>query len=184
MVTEDPGAQYEPRTVGADVLYQTIEEHFQAFLDHWESRDKRLPRHVQRPFWHYLACGDPREGFALLRCENPECDSCFVVPFSCKCPGFCPSCLGCRMSQTAAALVDGVIPRVPVRQWVLTLPLPLRLHAAWDPELRKAVLRVFLGVVERWVQRRAASEGHGKGQTGSVTVTQAFGSTLKLNLHS
>ncbi|MFM8766627.1 MAG: hypothetical protein ACKOD9_02265, partial [Rubrivivax sp.] len=29
-----------------------------------------------------------------------------------------------RMSQTAAHLVDHVIPQVPVRQWVLSLPIP------------------------------------------------------------
>jgi hypothetical protein len=31
------------------------------------------------------------------------------------------------MSQTAAHRVDHVIPQVPVRQWVLSLPIPLRL---------------------------------------------------------
>ena len=30
------------------------------------------------------------------------------------------------MSQTAAHLVEHVIPQVPVRQWVLSLPIPLR----------------------------------------------------------
>jgi len=29
------------------------------------------------------------------------------------------------MAQTAAHLVDHVIPHVPVRQWVLSLPIPL-----------------------------------------------------------
>ena len=31
------------------------------------------------------------------------------------------------MSQTAAHQVEHVIPRVPVRRWVLSLPIPLRL---------------------------------------------------------
>jgi hypothetical protein len=31
-----------------------------------------------------------------------------------------------RMSDTAAHLVDHVFPHVPVRKWVLTLPIPLR----------------------------------------------------------
>jgi len=39
------------------------------------------------------------------------------------------------MSQTAAHLVDHVIPQVPVRQWVLSLPIPLRLLLAAQPEL-------------------------------------------------
>ena len=31
------------------------------------------------------------------------------------------------MAQTAAHLVDHVIPYVPLRQWVLSMPIPLRL---------------------------------------------------------
>ncbi len=33
--------------------------------------------------------------------------------------GFCPSCLGRRMTVTAARLVEEVLPAVPVRQWVV-----------------------------------------------------------------
>ena len=32
-----------------------------------------------------------------------------------------------RMAESAAVLVYEVIPRVPVRQWVLSLPIPLRI---------------------------------------------------------
>jgi hypothetical protein len=39
------------------------------------------------------------------------------------------------MSQTAAHLVDRVIPHVPVRQWILSLPIPLRALLAAQPEL-------------------------------------------------
>jgi hypothetical protein len=39
--------------------------------------------------------------------------------------GFCPSCGARRMSRTAAHLVDHIIAQVPVRQWVLSLPIPL-----------------------------------------------------------
>jgi len=53
-----------------------------------------------------------------------------LVAFRCKRRGFCPSCGARRMSQTAARLVDHVIPQVPVRQWVLSLPIPLRLLLA------------------------------------------------------
>jgi len=37
------------------------------------------------------------------------------------------------MSQSAAHLVEHVIPRVQVRQWVLSLPIPLRLLLAAQP---------------------------------------------------
>ena len=53
------------------------------------------------------------------------------------------------MSQTAAHLVDHVIPHVPVRQWVLSLPIPLRLLLAAQPELVTPVLQVVQRVVTR-----------------------------------
>ncbi len=59
---------------------------------------------------------------------------------SCKRRGFCPSCGARRMAQTAAHLVEHVIPRVPVRQWVLALPIPLRLLLAAQPVLVTSVL--------------------------------------------
>jgi hypothetical protein len=31
------------------------------------------------------------------------------------------------MAETAARLVDQIIPRVPVREWVLSFPIPLRI---------------------------------------------------------
>lgn len=40
-----------------------------------------------------------------------------AVAFSCKRTGFCPSCTR-RMSDSAAHLVDEVLPDVPIRQWV------------------------------------------------------------------
>ncbi len=53
------------------------------------------------------------------------------------------------MSQTAAHLVDHVIPHVPVRQRVLSLPIPPRVLLAAQPELVTPVLQV--------VQRTAAA---------------------------
>ena len=39
------------------------------------------------------------------------------------------------MAETAAYLVDNILPRVPVRQWVLSFPIPLRGLFAVHPEL-------------------------------------------------
>ena len=44
------------------------------------------------------------------------------------------------MAQTAAHLVDHVIPHVPMRQWVLSLPIPWRLLLAAQPKLLTPVL--------------------------------------------
>ena len=48
------------------------------------------------------------------------------------------------MVDTAAHLVDRVLPMVPVRQWVLTLPYPLRYRCAYDRAPTSQVLRAFL----------------------------------------
>ena len=79
------------------------------------------------------------------------------------------------------SLVDHVIPHVPVRQWVLSLPIPLRVLLAAQPELVTPVLQVVQRVVTRHLLRQAglkADEGHG----GAVTLIQRFGSAANLNI--
>ena len=78
--------------------------------------------------------------------------------------------------------MDHVIPQVPVRQWVLSLPIPLRLLLAAQPELVTPVL----GVVQRVLERRlldAAGLVGGEGRGGAVTLIQRFGSAANLNIH-
>ena len=60
------------------------------------------------------------------------------------------------MADTAAHLVDRVIPEVPIRQWVLTLPYPLRYRCAWNASLTSNVLRAFLRAVFADQRRTAA----------------------------
>ena len=55
------------------------------------------------------------------------------VAFNCKRRGFCTTSSARRMAQTAAHLVNHVIPHVPARQWVLSLAIPLRLLLATQP---------------------------------------------------
>ena len=88
----------------------------------------------------YLECGVLGYGFMRVRCEG--CGHDRVVAFSCKKRGFCTSCTGRRMADTAARLVDNVLPRVPVRKFVLSFPYEIRYRLAWDGELIAAVLRV------------------------------------------
>jgi hypothetical protein len=75
-----------------------------------------LPRHVERELTEYLRCGVLAHGFARVRCTT--CHDEIVVAFSCKRHGLCPSCTARRMADTAAHLVDHVLPRAPYRQWV------------------------------------------------------------------
>jgi hypothetical protein len=48
---------------------------------------------------------------------------------------------------TCRRVVDHVIPRVPVRQWVLSFPISLRILFAAHPELLAPVLRIVHRVI-------------------------------------
>jgi hypothetical protein len=73
---------------------------------------------------------------------------------------------------------------VPIRQWVLTLPYPLRYRCAYDRELASQVLRAFLRSLFTELRRRVCRHwGVRAEQCGAVTFIQRFGSALNLNLH-
>ncbi len=140
-----------------------------------------LPKFVEREFREFLTCGVFEGGVARFRCE--DCALEHLVPFSCKGRGFCPSCGGRRMTERAAHLVDAVLPPVPVRQWVLTVPYRLRYRLAWDHGLSRAVLGVYARVLLDMYARDARARGIDGGRTGLVTVMQRPGGGLNANLH-
>jgi hypothetical protein len=86
-----------------------------------------LPAFVVAEVEAFLRCGILAHGLVLAKCR--DCGWSRAVAFSCQRRGFCPSCIGRRMCDFAARLVTSVFPRVPVRQWVLTVP-PVVLPAA------------------------------------------------------
>jgi len=140
-----------------------------------------LPGFVRRELEDFLACGDATRGFAWLRCA--ACDEHRLVPFSCGGRGFCPACVGRRMEDRAQRWVDEVLPRVAVRQWVLTVPWPRRWLLARRQDLACGVLKVALEEVQRWLRRSGIYGGSPGGRGGTITVLQRFGSALNLNLH-
>jgi hypothetical protein len=117
-----PLAAYQPRDAERGVLYRVVEAHLDAFLDAAAegAEGARLPAFIEQEFRDFLTCGVLAHGFARLRCG--ECAFERLVPFSCKGRGFCPSCGGRRMTESAAHRVEHLLPRVPVRQSVLSLP--------------------------------------------------------------
>jgi hypothetical protein len=109
-----------------------------------------------------------------------------LLAFSCMRRGFGPSRGTRRMSQTAAHLVDRVIPHVPMRQWMrvcqLRLPIPLRVLLAAQPELVTPVQQVVQRVVERHLLDHTGLKSD-EGPGGAVTLIQRFGSAANLNIH-
>ncbi len=163
------------------LLYQMVEQYADAFFAHLGERDATLPGFVRDEFEAYLRCGRLEHGFLRVKCN--QCCHEHLVAFSCKCRGFCPSCSARRMVETAAHLVDHVFPRIPVRQWVLSFPWPLRLLFAARPEVLTRVLNVVARAVSSAVLKRAGLSRSAGAETGIVTFIQRFGSALNLNVH-
>jgi hypothetical protein len=85
------------------------------------------------------------------------------------------------MHDTAAHLVDRVFPlEVATRQWVLSLPFPVRLLLLRRGGLRREVLKIFLRAITAWQCRTA---GVRRGRGGAVTFVQRFGGQLNANVH-
>ena len=177
-------AVYRPRNAEASVLHLVIRQHLEDFLRAAANRadGAGLPEFVAREFREFLTCGVLAHGFARVRCGRCAFER--LVPFSCKGRGFCPSCGGRRMTERAAHLVDAVLPVVPVRQWVLTLPYRLRYLLAWDHGLTRAVLAVYARTLLEFYRGQASTNGISGGHTGTLTVIQRFGSGLNLDRRS
>ncbi len=169
---------YERRRPEETTLYQVVQQQLETFLAQVQAQTgSGLPAFVKAEFEAFLQCGILAHGFLRVRCA--ECAHEKLVAFSCKRRGFCPSCGARRMVQSAAHLVDQVIPHVPVRQWVLSFPIGLRIL---PPELLTPVLRIVHRVIARFLTRQAGLK-RSAADTGALTLIQRFGSAANLNIH-
>lgn len=164
-------------------LYQVVQDHLETWLAHhhdaWPD-ERPVPAHIEREYRRYLECGILAHGFARARCG--DCGHDFLVAFSCKGRGVCPACNARRMAEVAAHLVDNVFPRLPVRQWVLSVPRRLRYHLERDARLAGRVLRIFIRAVEGTLRRSIDPPEQG-GRLGAVSFVHRFGSTLNPHYH-
>jgi len=142
------------------LLYQVVREYWPEFQLELASHGQYLPAYVTKEFDEYLKCGRLEHGFLRVRCESCHDEklvafswplqrihalAALVNPFTSPQRGFCPSFGARRMADSAALLVDEILPHQPMRQWVLSVPLQLRLLFASQP----AVMGKVLGIVFR-----------------------------------
>jgi hypothetical protein len=86
------------------------------------------------------------------------------------------------MAETAALLADEVFPDVPLRQWVISFPFPLRYLFAAHPQAMGKVLGIVYRAISTHLIHKAGLKCKA-GATGAVTLIQRFGSALNLNIH-
>lgn len=173
-----PGsAVYRRRRQERTLLYRTVQNHLATWVAlHNDGAGGGVPGVTEREFRRYLECGIIAHGFARARCA--DCGHDFLIAYSCIGRGVCPSCTTRRMVETAAHLALHVIPRLPVRQWVLSLPKRLR----YDPAMLNAALHLFLGAIERTL-RQASPGANAKSRLGGIVFIHRFNALLNAHPH-
>jgi ribosomal protein S27E len=172
--------QYKRHRPETTLLYQLIERYYPDFNANLAEQGRHLPKYVEREFDEFLRCGRLEHGFLRVVCG--DCKHEKLLAFSCKRRGFCPSCGARRMAESAALLVDDVLKGYPVRQWVLSLPIPLRLLLARYPNELSKVMRIIHRAISTHIVNKAGFSNK-QAKAGAVTLIQRFGSALNLNIH-
>ena len=159
---------YERHRSEETPLYRIVETHYPRFLARLEAEGTALPAFVKREFDDYLKCGLLEHGF--LRVKRDACSHEHLVAFSCKRRGFCPSCGARRMVESAAHLVDRVLPEQPIRQWVLTFPYPLRFLFAAQPQVLSEVLGVVYRAISTYLIKNTGFTVASGAKAGALTL--------------
>lgn len=151
---EEQSPVYRPRTPEDTDLYRLLLDNLETFLD--ERKDEPHPEQgylrpeVRHALESFLACGRLRFGFARLKCSC--CKREMILALSCQRRGICPSCHAKRMSIWSHDLIDRLLPDVPYRQWVLTIPKRLRPFFRFDGSLFKGMSTIFADIITDWMR--------------------------------
>jgi hypothetical protein len=136
-------AVYRRRRPERTVRYRTVQTPLATWLELPCDRQQGAgggPAHVERELRRSLDSGILAHGFARARCA--QCGHAFLIAWSCKGRGVYPACNPRRMVETAAHLVDPIFLRLPVCQWVLSVPKRLRDPLEHDPAIETLALRI------------------------------------------
>ena len=170
---------YRPRHPERTVLYRVLFHYFEQFLAEYESRFEReygfLRPIIKEVVERYLDCGNPRCGFARIRC--PSCGEERFVMFSCRTRGFCPSCHSKRREEWAEWMREKLLLDVPHRQVVFTVPKILRVFFKYKRRLLGELCRAAVQALLKYFQATTGTQL----SPGVVAAIQTFGQ--KINLH-
>ena len=181
-VREAP-AVYRPRQSQATDLYRLLESFYDRVKLLWEERFQT--RYgcwrglVDEAVARYLDCGVFECGFARVFCA--ACRHQFLVAFSCKGRGLCPSCAAKRGAELALFLQEEVLEPVAHVQFVFTIPKMLRPCFLYHRELLGELCRASYETVRELMS--AAVSPDVRLRPGLVAVVQTFNSDLRWNPH-
>ena len=153
--------------------------YFDRFLSEYESRFEKeygyLRPIIKEVVEHYLDCGNPRCGFARIRC--PSCGEERLLMFSCRTRGFCPSCHSKRLEEWGEWMREELLLDVPHRQVVFTIPRILRIFLKYKRRLLGELCQAAVQALLKYFQAVIGTEL----VPGVVASIQTFGK--KINMH-
>lgn len=169
---------YKPRRPEKTVFFQIIKKYYKTWVKKAEKDGKKIHFYIHREFQGFIKCGILAHGFACAHCK--ACDHEFLVGFSCKSRGICPSCTTRDMVETAAHIRENVISQIPVRQWVISFPKRIRHYLQTD-----AILQKVLRIVANEIRKRLiiCSSEVSNPEFGAISFIQRFGNTLNFHPH-
>jgi len=172
---------YRPRHPERTVLYQVLFHYFDRFLTEYESRFEK-PYGFFRPIIkevveRYLDCGNPRCGFARIRC--PDCHTEHLLMFSCRTRGFCPSCHAKRLEEWGEWVRETLLFDVPHRQVVFTIPRMLRIFFKYNRKLLGELCLCALRTLIRYFELVAGRDV----MPGVIAAIQTFGTRINFHPH-
>ena len=172
---------YRPRHPERTVLYRVLFHNFDRFLAEYGSRfDKEygfLRPIIKEVVERYLDCGNPRCGFARIRC--PGCGEERLLMFSCRTRGFYPSCHAKKLEEWGEWMRKTLLLDVPHRQVVFTIPKMLRIFFKYNHRLLGELCCCALRSLTCYFEIVARSEL----MPGVIAAIQTFGDRINVHPH-
>ena len=147
---------YRPRRPRASPLWQLVHHAWGNFVTRYETRQLRthgpLRQDTVAVVNQFYRCGDLAAGFTRLQC--PGCGHEKLLAFTCKTRHFCPSCHQRRVRALGDWIAHEVCFDVPHRQFVFTMPRPLRGIFRKRRKLLDHLFRVSIECLRDWMRIR------------------------------
>lgn len=87
------------------------------------------------------------------------------------------------MNEAEHRLMEELFPRQAARQWVLSIPIPLRFLCARNRSLINRLVRIFAEAIEQLIRKKLRQRGINRPRSGGVLFIQRIGGALNLNVH-
>ena len=145
--------------------------------------------YIEKVIYHYLDCGDLRQGFARAKCK--DCGHTlkgtreYLLAFSRKHRHFCPSCHQKRVVQFGEWIcMDVLYPKghakkTPHRHFIFSIPKILRRYFLYDRKLLACLSRCPWESLKVFMQQAVPEK---QLVPGAVIAFQTFGDFLRFNV--